>query len=194
MKILISEINIKQKNPITTTDKGQSSIAYKLISPKANSWIKKPKEKERYNDFELKQFKIQQENPHVFAKTKIINNRLIKTENIVTFDKWNDYEKYAVLINTAIDNLNLDFSFGFWNFVDDIYMDGFNNIDFNKLINYFIKNNQNNIALFLKKIKSTFRAFRKVLIKYGMSTKQRYDTHKGNIGFDLNGNIKILDW
>ncbi len=200
MRVIINEIQIRQKNfddkskknYVEVNREGTESIASKLTSKKAKSWIKTSLNGKGYSERQMERFKMQEENPDVFAKTKIINNNLVKIEHISVIGKSYQYNVLSQ-INFTIKKNNLDVS-DFRELIKSFYQKDEIIEPYYVLLEIFEKKDDKFSKKLLIDMKNLFKKFRLFLKKYNLNVYDFYDLHIDNWGYNKQGKLKILDW
>ncbi len=220
MKIIINEIQINKKNYFNSygddfipTKSGVYSNAAPL--KQGNSWIKQSNSEKGYSKKELQIFELQATRPDIFAKTKIINGKIIKTEYIdILKNKVYYWNELKVRLRLVYKQNYIMFNEFFDDAVDYYSTDKIFKIKMIESYNKEISENKDNKNYYLslldhkrffidllslcRKLKTfideNYDLITNGLLFYGSNKYGFLDIHLENIGYDKNKRLKVLDW
>lgn len=185
MKVIINEKIIKELYTSTNNKVERESVASEVYL--GRKIVKKIAKKDEYNGLQLKVFKLMQQHPEVFAWTKIINKRLVIQEKLDAVRARNDY--LSLFEKMRLHHLNSNFRY----ILEMIIIKGIEKYEEDiKFIKKLLDDEED--ILILNKLVSLTEKVHEIYRENHFLKNYMPDFHAGNIGYDKNNDLKILDF
>lgn len=191
MKIIISESALNTIMEISTKENPKSDIVSRSSNVYFGNNVVKKVSRGRWSMVELTALKIMQQHPKYFAKTKIVNERLVVQEKLNTQRLIAFYRQMQAHLDDNCKEVKMWFDA----ILNNIVRHGLNHNSTNDAIECLQKTLPENLMKEWKKIFNLCLAVHPI---YKENEDNLFhhspDLHQLNLGYDSNGNIKILDF